>query len=230
MADKPRILFCHCNYAQVVPEEVKGRVLKSLCESGQAFEAVADLCEMAARRDPALKRLAAGDAPVLMSYSSDGTPMLTSHTVTAKVKGKTVRSRHKRSSELLIERLFVDTGSGRPRVVFRDPLPLDHGTGSWFCYQACRPLFPSGRAAGATGLVLQHYAFDRKLLTKLQRILEGRRIGVLGCQPIFDQIDRHVALGGKIGAEGPVRRRRTKTVTAAVRMYDGTLRIGTVGR
>ncbi len=64
MADKPRILFCHCNYAQVVPEDVKAGVLKSLCESGQAFEAVADLCEMAARRDPALKRLAAGDAPV----------------------------------------------------------------------------------------------------------------------------------------------------------------------
>jgi len=64
MADKPRILFCHCNYAQVVPEEVKAGVLQSLCESGQAFEAVADLCEMAARRDPALKRLAAGEGPV----------------------------------------------------------------------------------------------------------------------------------------------------------------------
>ena len=64
MAEKPRILFCHCNYAQVVPEEVKAGVLQSLCESGQAFEAVADLCEMAARRDPALKRLAAGEEPV----------------------------------------------------------------------------------------------------------------------------------------------------------------------
>ena len=64
MANKPRILFCHCNYAQVVPEEVKAGGLKSLCESGQAFEAVADLCEMSARRDPALKRLAAGEGPV----------------------------------------------------------------------------------------------------------------------------------------------------------------------
>ena len=64
MADKPRILFCHCNYAQVVPEEVKAGVLQSLCESGQAFETVADLCEMSARRDPALKRLAAGEEPV----------------------------------------------------------------------------------------------------------------------------------------------------------------------
>src|SRR6185369_6782248 len=31
---------------------------KKLCESGVAFEAVADLCEMSARQDPALRRLA----------------------------------------------------------------------------------------------------------------------------------------------------------------------------
>jgi len=64
MANQPRILFCHCNYAQVVPGEVKQGVLEGLCQSGRAFEAVADLCEMSARRDPALKRLAAGEEPV----------------------------------------------------------------------------------------------------------------------------------------------------------------------
>jgi hypothetical protein len=64
MAEKPRILFCHCNYAQVVPPGVKAGVLQKLCESGRAFEAVSDLCEMSARRDPALKRLADGDRPV----------------------------------------------------------------------------------------------------------------------------------------------------------------------
>jgi len=56
----PTILYCHCQYAQVVPKEVKEAVLKKLCDSGVAFEAVADLCEMAARRDPALQRLASG--------------------------------------------------------------------------------------------------------------------------------------------------------------------------
>ncbi len=56
---QPRILYCHCKYAQVVPKEVKDAVLHKLCESGAAFEAVADLCEMSARRDPALQRLAA---------------------------------------------------------------------------------------------------------------------------------------------------------------------------
>jgi hypothetical protein len=59
----PRILYCHCQYAQVIPKEVKEAVLRKLCESGVAFEAVADLCEMAARRDPALQRLAA-EGPV----------------------------------------------------------------------------------------------------------------------------------------------------------------------
>lgn len=62
MAVAPRILFCNCTYAQVVPKEVKEAVLKKLCESGVAFEAVADLCEMSARRDPALARLAEGGA------------------------------------------------------------------------------------------------------------------------------------------------------------------------
>ena len=60
MADAPRILFCNCTYAQVVPPEVKQAVLKKLCESNLAFDAVADLCEMSARRDAALHRLAAG--------------------------------------------------------------------------------------------------------------------------------------------------------------------------
>lgn len=62
MTKPARILYCNCTHAQVVPKEVKEAVLKKLCESGAAFEAVADLCEMSARRDPALKRLAEGGA------------------------------------------------------------------------------------------------------------------------------------------------------------------------
>ena len=54
-----RILYCHCAYAKVVPDAVKHEVLTRLAESGEAFEAVADLCEMSARRDPALKQLIA---------------------------------------------------------------------------------------------------------------------------------------------------------------------------
>ena len=59
MADVPRILYCNCSYALVVPQEVKEVVLRKLCESGVAFDAVADLCEMSARQDPNLQQLAA---------------------------------------------------------------------------------------------------------------------------------------------------------------------------
>ena len=62
MTTSPRILYCNCTYAQIVPKEVKEAVLKKLCDSGVAFDAVADLCEMSARQDPALKRLADGGA------------------------------------------------------------------------------------------------------------------------------------------------------------------------
>lgn len=54
----PRILYCHCAYARVVPEEVKNEVLQKLTESGQPFDAVADLCELSAKGDPALQELA----------------------------------------------------------------------------------------------------------------------------------------------------------------------------
>ena len=60
MAEPVRILYCHCAYAQVVPKEVKEQVLRQLSNSGLSFEAVADLCEMSARNDPALRRLAGG--------------------------------------------------------------------------------------------------------------------------------------------------------------------------
>jgi hypothetical protein len=60
MPDAPRILYCHCQYAQVVPPDVKEAVLRKLSDSGVAFDAVADLCEMSARQDPSLKRLADG--------------------------------------------------------------------------------------------------------------------------------------------------------------------------
>jgi len=64
-----RILYCHCAYAQVVPKEVKEDVLKRLCASGAAFDAAADLCDMSARKDPALKKLVeGGDVKIVACY------------------------------------------------------------------------------------------------------------------------------------------------------------------
>ncbi len=57
-----RIVYCHCAYAKIVPPEVKQDVLRRLSDSGAAFDAVPDLCEMSARKDPALAELAGENA------------------------------------------------------------------------------------------------------------------------------------------------------------------------
>jgi len=57
-----RVLYCHCAYAKVVPVETKREVLERLSASGVPFEAVPDLCEMSAKKDPALLRLRGDDS------------------------------------------------------------------------------------------------------------------------------------------------------------------------
>jgi heterodisulfide reductase subunit A-like polyferredoxin len=60
---KQRVLYCHCAYARVVPEGVKQEVLAGLAASALEFEAVPDLCEMSAKKDPRLAELVeSGDA------------------------------------------------------------------------------------------------------------------------------------------------------------------------
>lgn len=69
MAPATRILYCHCAYAQVVPKETKEAVLRQLSDSGVAFDAVPDLCEMSAKGDPSLKPLSVGnDVKIVACY------------------------------------------------------------------------------------------------------------------------------------------------------------------
>jgi hypothetical protein len=64
-----RILYCHCAFAQVVPADTKAAVLEQLSASGASFDAVPDLCEMAARRDAALAEIAAdGQGTIVACY------------------------------------------------------------------------------------------------------------------------------------------------------------------
>lgn len=55
-----QILYCHCAYARVVPLETKAAVLDGLLRRDVEFQAVPDLCEMAARGDRRLAELTAG--------------------------------------------------------------------------------------------------------------------------------------------------------------------------
>lgn len=64
----PRVLYCHCAFAQVVPPDVKSAVLEQLSASALSFEAVPDLCEMTARRDPALGQIVSDGPAIVACY------------------------------------------------------------------------------------------------------------------------------------------------------------------
>ncbi|CAN5636633.1 hypothetical protein BH11PLA2_BH11PLA2_44740 [soil metagenome] len=61
-----RIVYCNCTYANVVPKATKEEVLRRLTESGVPFDAIPDLCELSARKDPCLSQLA-GAGPVTIA-------------------------------------------------------------------------------------------------------------------------------------------------------------------
>ena len=61
------IVYCRCAYSDRVPAEVKDAVLAALAASDRPFEAVADLCELAAGRDPALASWARGGGPRIVA-------------------------------------------------------------------------------------------------------------------------------------------------------------------
>ncbi len=102
-----RILYCHCKYAQVVPRDVKDEVLATLAGSGQAFDAVPDLCEMSARRDPKLGELAGGGSVKIVAcypravkwlFSAAGAPL--------PAEGVEILNMRVDTADALVQRLF----------------------------------------------------------------------------------------------------------------------------
>lgn len=83
MATSLPILFCNCTYANVVPKAVKEQVLRQLSESGIPFDAVPDLCELSARKDPCLAEYTRQPMTIVACYpravrwlfSAAGTPL-----------------------------------------------------------------------------------------------------------------------------------------------------------
>ena len=99
-----RVLYCHCAYARVVPDAVKQDVLAQLASSDVEFEAVPDLCEMSARKDPRLVALAGSEAHIVACYpravkwlfSAAGAPLpaegMTVHNMREQQAGEIVQS------------------------------------------------------------------------------------------------------------------------------------------
>jgi hypothetical protein len=103
----PRIVYCHCAYADILPAEVKREVLRRLTAAGVAFEAVPDLCEMSARKDPALQRIA--DAgPVRIAACFPRAVQWLFHAAGSPLpdEGVEVLNQREQSAEAIVERLL----------------------------------------------------------------------------------------------------------------------------
>ena len=134
-----------------------------LCEAGKAFlnERVHNVIREA------------GEAPILSSYSSDGTPIKTvQRMVAADDKHRVVRKGGS-GMEYLVERFFVSAKKkfGQPvaAVSFRDPVPMTAGKSAWAIFACGRQFMPTVREMGHRGIAVNHYCWDRAAFSILEK-------------------------------------------------------------
>lgn len=106
MADLPKIVYCHCKYAAVVPENIKKDVLLYLTQSEKQFLAVPDLCEMASCSDPMMKSLASQDQLTIVAcYPRAVKALFESAGAVLTIENTTILNMRTETSETIINEL-----------------------------------------------------------------------------------------------------------------------------
>lgn len=154
--------------ARVLDKE-ESNIVSKLCEIGKSF-----LWSKA-------RALVAGSGgrAILYSYGSDGTPLLTRETISAKTSShQRVTRKAGDGTEFLVERAFFLTSSpsGEPvaTCLFRDPRPLLEGKTAQHLFGAMCAFFPLLRTIGFEGVAVSHYVFDRAVYSPLARLARQR--------------------------------------------------------
>ena len=108
----PRVLYCRCAYARVVPEEVKDEVLARPSPSRVAFDAVPGLCEMSAKSDPLLPVLAgAGDLRIAACYPRAVKWLFNGAGAPLPAEGVAICNMRVESAEQVVSRLLAEPGA-----------------------------------------------------------------------------------------------------------------------
>jgi Pyruvate/2-oxoacid:ferredoxin oxidoreductase delta subunit len=150
VSSSPTILYCNCTYGGAVTLDVREAVMEGLAASGVPFEPVADLCELAARRDPSLQRLArAGDLHVIACYPR-AVRWLFAYAGAPLADGAVIHNMREQSADEILTHLAPreDTGgeSETPRRPSQTATPTfpDRPPGQWIAwypvidYDRCR--------------------------------------------------------------------------------------------
>jgi len=132
----------------------------------------------------------AAGAPVLISYSSDGTPISTRKRATATSSSDvSVTRTGKTTEELLVQHACVryldSRGVAHSRVVLQEPLPLTNGKSAWALLSRGVDFLPTARQMGHHGISVCHYAFDRAAYSALARHFKQyhEHLSALQCYP-----------------------------------------------
>jgi hypothetical protein len=148
---------------------------------------IGSLCEVAKSFFQAKAKgfvLQAGGLPLLMSYSSDCTPLHTRQRYVAKAGPSRVVREGGKTYEFLVQqgflRFFDASGAHHTATVLREPLPLSHGKGAWPVFSAGLAFLPSLRQMGHQGVAIQHYVFDRALHSALCRQFRQHHMALAG--------------------------------------------------
>jgi Pyruvate/2-oxoacid:ferredoxin oxidoreductase delta subunit len=106
------VLFCNCVHYDVIPQSVREQVFDCLSSSGLQVEAVADLCGLAANRDPRLQTWAQAPSLTIIAcfprairwlFHAAGVPL-------AQEKTRFLNMRIQSAEEIIAELLMKDDG------------------------------------------------------------------------------------------------------------------------
>lgn len=139
-------------------EKHEGTTAHNMCEIAWAYQ------DMKAK-DFIVK---AEGKPLLYSYGSDGTPLLTRSSMVARLPSARLIVRNAgRGVEFLLERAFLcrasPVGDIEAVALFKPPTPLDKGKAAWNQFNAACKFFPLLRRFGHVGISVSHYCADRAL-------------------------------------------------------------------
>lgn len=142
-----------------------------LCEATKAF--------LEGRAHELIQK--AKGSPVLVSYSSDGTPLSSRRRASAEwQKGQSVVRSGRGTDEFLVQHCFYrfldHSGEAQTAVVLRDPLPLTKGKTALALFAAGGAFLRCPQSLGHSGIVVAHYAFDRAGFSALQRLLRQKHM------------------------------------------------------
>ena len=108
------------------------------------------------------------DQPVLISYGSDCTPLVTRHRYARSWGHLAVSRSGKSGGEWLVQRCFMLSGNNERHVLFCEPRLLVDKT-AWSHFSAFRELLPLGRECGHSGLLVSHHIYDRAVFSAMTR-------------------------------------------------------------